>query len=138
MGAGFDLASTYLHLGLGATVTPLPDFEWSQSYLERYERRFQSDGVEGRLVTVSPEVSTWTQWERHPAGDEVVYLLSGRVDVVQDHDGTEVTIPLRAGEAMINPKGVWHRGVVHEPGNALFITPGIGTEHRPLDTSAAD
>jgi quercetin dioxygenase-like cupin family protein len=127
-----------LHLGLGATVTPLPDFEWSQSYLERYERRFQSDGVEGRLVTVSPEVSTWTQWERHPAGDEVVYLLSGRVDVVQDHDGTEVTIPLRAGEAMINPKGVWHRGVVHEPGNALFITPGIGTEHRPLDTSAAD
>jgi quercetin dioxygenase-like cupin family protein len=138
MSAGFDLASTYLHLGLGATVTPLPDFEWSQSYLERYERRFQSDGVEGRLVTVSPEVSTWTQWERHPAGDEVVYLLSGRVDVVQDHDGTEVTIPLRAGEAMINPKGVWHRGVVHEPGNALFITPGIGTEHRPLDTSAAD
>jgi quercetin dioxygenase-like cupin family protein len=137
MGAGFDLASTYLHLGLGATVTPLPDFEWSQSYLERYERRFQSDGVEGRLVTVSPEVSTWTQWERHPAGDEVVYLLSGRVDVVQDHDGTEVTIPLRAGEAMINSKGVWHRGVVHEPGNALFITPGIGTEHRPLDTSAA-
>jgi quercetin dioxygenase-like cupin family protein len=138
MTASFDLASTYLHLGLGATVTPLPDFAWSQSYLEGYERRFASDGIEGRLVTVSREMATWTHWERHPAGEEVVYLLSGRVDVVQDHDGTEVTIPLRAGEAMINPKGVWHRGVVHEPGSALFITPGIGTEHRPLDTSAAD
>ncbi len=138
MGDSFDLGSTYLHLGLGATVTPLPDFEWSPSYLEGYERRFESDGIEGRLVTVSPETTTWTHWERHPAGEEVVYLLSGRVDVVQDHDGTEVTIPLRAGEAMINPKGVWHRGVVHEPGSALFITPGLGTEHRPLDTSAAD
>jgi len=138
MSDSFDLGSTYLHLGLGATVTPLPDFEWSPSYLESYERRFESDGIEGRLVTVSPETTTWTHWERHPAGEEVVYLLSGRVDVVQDHDGTEVTIPLRAGEAMINPKGVWHRGVVHEPGSALFITPGLGTEHRPLDTSAAD
>ncbi|HUD69816.1 MAG TPA: cupin domain-containing protein [Acidimicrobiales bacterium] len=137
MSDSFDLASTYLHLGLGATVTPLPDFEWSATYLESYERRFESDGIEGRLVTVSPETATWTHWERHPAGEEVVYLLSGRVDVVQDHDGTEVTIPLHAGEAMINPKGVWHRGVVHEPGSALFITPGIGTEHRPLDTSAA-
>jgi quercetin dioxygenase-like cupin family protein len=138
MTAGFDLSSTYLHLGLGATVTPLPDFEWSQSYLEGYDRRFEADGVEGRLVTVSPETKTWTHWERHPAGDEVVYLLSGRIDVVQDHDGAEVTIPLRAGEAMINPKGVWHRGIMHEPGTALFITPGRGTEHRPLDTSAAD
>jgi quercetin dioxygenase-like cupin family protein len=138
MSDSFDLGSTYLHLGLGATVTPLPDFEWSPSYLESYERRFESDGIEGRLVTVSPETTTWTHWERHPAGEEVVYLLSGRVDIVQDHDGTEMTIPLRAGEAMINPKGVWHRGVVHEPGSALFITPGLGTEHRPLDTSAAD
>jgi quercetin dioxygenase-like cupin family protein len=138
MSSSFDLSSTYMHLGLGATVTPLPDFEWSQSYLEAYERRFQSDGAEGRLVTVGPEETTWTHWERHPAGEEVVYLLSGRVDVVQDHDGKEVTIPVRAGEAMINPKGIWHRAVVHEPGKALFITPGLGTEHRPMDTSAAD
>ena len=46
--------------------------------------------------------------------------------------------PLRAGEAMINPKGTWHRGVVREPGSALFITSGFGTEHRPMDTSPAD
>jgi quercetin dioxygenase-like cupin family protein len=138
MHAAFDLSATYLHLGLGAKVTPLPDFEWSPTYLEGYERRFASDGIEGRLVTVSPEQATWTHWERHPAGDEVVYLLSGRVDVVQDHDGTEVAIPMRAGDAIINPKGVWHRGVVHEPGHALFITPGLGTEHRPLEISTAD
>jgi quercetin dioxygenase-like cupin family protein len=129
----FDLSRTYVHLGLGATATPLPDFEWSTPYLEGYERRFHSDGIEGRLVVVSPQVDTWDSWERHPSGEEVVVLLSGRVDLVQELDGREVTSPLRAGEAIINPTGVWHRTVVHESGTALFITPGLGTEHRPLD-----
>jgi mannose-6-phosphate isomerase-like protein (cupin superfamily) len=127
----FDLSSTFVHLGLGATVTPLPDFAWSQEYLSAYESRFAADGDDGRLVTVSPQDETWDYWERHPAGDEVVVLLSGRVDVVQDLDGTETTIELRPGQAMVNPRGVWHRGVVHDAGTALFITPGRGTEHRP-------
>ena len=35
-------------------------------------------------------------------------------------------------EAMINPANVWHTARVHEPGLALFITPGEGTEQRPL------
>ena len=65
-------------------------------------------------------------------------MLSGRVDVVQGFDGSEVTTPLAPGEAVVNPRGVWHRAVVHEPGRALFITPGMGTEHRPMDDSAAD
>jgi hypothetical protein len=60
-----------------------------------------------------------------------VVLLSGRVDLVQEIDGAEVTLALHAGEAAINPKGAWHRSVVHVPGDALFITPGAGTEHRP-------
>jgi hypothetical protein len=38
-----------------------------------------------------------------------------------------------AGDAMINPANVWHTARVHEPGSALFVTPGEGTGHRPLD-----
>jgi mannose-6-phosphate isomerase-like protein (cupin superfamily) len=128
----FDLSTTYVHLGLGATATPLPDFEWSTDYLTAYEERFASDGIEGRLVVVSPQTQTWDTWERHPAGEEVVVLLTGRVDVIQELDGAEVSTPLGPGEALINPIGVWHRTVVHVPGTALFITPGMGTEHRPI------
>jgi mannose-6-phosphate isomerase-like protein (cupin superfamily) len=129
----FDLEHVYLHLGTNAAVTPLPDFEWSAEYLANYEARFADDGPEGRLVVVSPQTETWTTWERHPAGDEVVYLLTGRVDVVQDDgSGREVLLELRAGEAIVNPRNVWHRSIVHEPGSALFITPGKGTEHRPV------
>jgi uncharacterized cupin superfamily protein len=76
--------------------------------------------------------ATWDSWERHPGGEEVVVLLSGRVDLVQELGGAEHVVELRPGQAVINPTGVWHTARVHEPGMALFITPGRGTEAKPL------
>jgi mannose-6-phosphate isomerase-like protein (cupin superfamily) len=110
----------------------LPDFEWSAEHVEAYRRRVATDGKEGRLVCVMEQDATWDGWERHPAGEEVVFLISGRVDVVQELAGAEHVVELRPGEAMVNPANVWHTARVHEPGLALFITPGEGTEHRPL------
>lgn len=130
-GEPFDLAATHIHLGLGARATPLPDFEWSPEYLAAYQERFAVDGDEGRLVMMGRNDASWTSWERHPAGEEVVVLLSGRVDLVQRIDGGERRVSLRPGEAVVNPPGVWHTADVHEPGDALFITPGRGTEHEP-------
>jgi mannose-6-phosphate isomerase-like protein (cupin superfamily) len=127
----FDLRSTFVHLGLGATATPLPGFRWTPDYLEGYGRRFASDGDEGRLVVISHQSATWRQWERHPAGEEVVVLMSGRVDLIQDIGGTHRRVELRPGMAVVNPPGIWHTADVHEPGDGLFITPGRGTEHRP-------
>jgi mannose-6-phosphate isomerase-like protein (cupin superfamily) len=127
----FDLASTFIHLGLGATATPLPDFQWTPEYLEEYGRRFAADGDEGRLVVVNRQAETWSQWERHPAGEEVVFLMSGRVDLIQEIDGENRRVELHPGMAVVNPPGVWHTADVHEPGDGLFITPGRGTEHRP-------
>lgn len=127
----FDLTETFIHLGLGATATPLPDFEWSAEYLAGLERRFASDGDEGRLVLIDRQRETWSSWERHPAGEEVVVVLSGRVDLLQEVGGVTRRVELHPGEAVVNPAGVWHTADVHEPGEALFITPGRGTEHRP-------
>ena len=110
---------------------PLPEFEWSPDYLAAYEERFAADGDEGRLVMTARNDATWTSWERHPAGEEVVVLLSGRADLVQRIDGGERRVPLGPGQAAVNPPGVWHTVDVYEPGDALFITPGRGTEHEP-------
>jgi mannose-6-phosphate isomerase-like protein (cupin superfamily) len=128
----FNLSDVFIHLGVGSTATPLPDFAWSPEYLAGYEERFAGDGAEGRLICVMPQEETWDSWERHPAGDEVVVLLSGRVDLVQDLDGAEHVVELRPGQAVINPAGVWHTARVHEPGVALFVTPGRGTEAKPF------
>lgn len=131
MSDAFDLHRTFVHLGLGATATPLHDFSWSPEDLADYSERFAADGDEGRLVCLMPQESSWDSWERHPAGEEVVILLSGRVDLIQEIDGVERVVPLELGHAVINPPGVWHTARVHEPGEALFITPGRGTEGRP-------
>jgi len=75
--------------------------------------------------------------ELHPDGDELLYLISGRVDVVLDDGdlenvGVESVTTLKPGEAFIVPKGVWHRVDVLEPSHFVHITPGPGSGHRPL------
>ena len=39
--------------------------------------------------------------ERHPAGEEVVLLLSGRVDLIQRVDGGERRVALGPGQAVV-------------------------------------
>jgi mannose-6-phosphate isomerase-like protein (cupin superfamily) len=131
-----DLTTGAIHLGTGARAVPLPDFDWSAEYLEGYQLRFAADGIEGRLVVMVGGGDDWTSWERHPAGEEVVLVVSGRLDLIQRTvDGGERRIPLGPGQAAINPAGVWHTADVHEAGQALFITPGRGTEHEPRTLS---
>jgi quercetin dioxygenase-like cupin family protein len=127
----FRIAEVPIHLGLGATARPLLDFGWSPEQMAAYGASVASDGDEGRLVLFGTQSSTWDSWERHPAGEEVVLLLSGRVDVIQELDGEHRRIELHPGEYAVNPPGIWHTADVIEPGDGLFITPGRGTEHRP-------
>lgn len=127
----FVLADTPVHLGLGSTAEPLHGFSWDPSFFAGYAERTASDGDEARLVTMFPMDASWTSWERHPAGAEVVLLVSGHVVLIQEVDGEERRVEVRAGEAIINPPGVWHTADVIEPGDAVFVTAGVGTEHRP-------
>ena len=129
--ATFAIKEVPIHLGLGATARPLLDFGWTPEQMAAYGASTAGDGAEGRLVLLDTQAQTWDSWERHPAGEEVVLLLSGRVDLIQDLDGEHRRIELHPGEFAINPPGVWHTADVIEPGDGLFITPGQGTEHRP-------
>jgi mannose-6-phosphate isomerase-like protein (cupin superfamily) len=73
-------------------------------------------------------------WERHPAGHEVLCVLSGQFRVyLRDHgDGSEPVAHLSAGGSFIVPPGRWHRLSVVEPGDLLSITPRPGTEHEKV------
>ena len=127
----FDLSKTFIHLGLGATAVELPDFSWSAERMREYLRTFVHDRDEGRLVGITTHRKDWPHWERHAKGDEVVFVLSGRCEVIQEIDGEHRTIALGPGQAVINPRGVWHTSNVQEPGDSLFITAGRKTEYRP-------
>ena len=129
--AAFDLSTTHAHLGLGARVIPIPDFEWSAEFLATYSAEHASDGDEGRLVLIGEDDRSWTSWERHPAGEELVVVIGGQMTLIQEVDGTERRIELRDGQAAVNPRNVWHTSDMNGPCRTLFITAGRGTEHRP-------
>jgi uncharacterized cupin superfamily protein len=128
-----DLTSTFIHLGLGSTAIPLRDFSWSPRYLKNYIRTYISDRDERRLVGIVPTERSWTHWECHTGGDEVVIQLSGRCDIIQDLAGELRVVTMVAGQALINPRGVWHTSDVHEPGQSLFIAAGRTTRYRPRE-----
>jgi DNA-binding CsgD family transcriptional regulator len=67
----------------------------AKEYLRHYEADHEADGDEGRLVMTGPEEATWTSWERHPAGDEVVVALSGHQTLIQEVDGSPRTATAR-------------------------------------------
>ena len=74
----------------------------------------------------------------HPDGDELLYLVSGRIDVILEDGGDVETVgvqrveALQAGDAILVPRGVWHRVDVREPSHLVHVTPGPGGGHRPL------
>jgi mannose-6-phosphate isomerase-like protein (cupin superfamily) len=67
----------------------------------------------------------------HPDADEVLFLISGRIDVVLEEDDAETVVEVKPGQALVVPKGVWHRVLLREPSQLLHITPGPGGEWRP-------
>jgi mannose-6-phosphate isomerase-like protein (cupin superfamily) len=124
---GFDLTSTYVQLDDGPAALTV---EVDDTFWETIDQRPELQG--GRLVGTFHNAQDWDIWEMHPAGDEVVCLLSGAIGVVLDEERGERVIELEPGQTCIVPRGVWHRAVVRQPGDTLHITRGEGTRHRPL------
>jgi len=130
--AGTSLERFPLHLGLGAKAVPQPEFTGAMDWYMDYSERVAADGAEGRLVTTHTFTESWTSWEVHPVGDEVVLCLSGEMTLHQKFpDGRAQQVTIGAGEYAINPPGVWHTADIAQTATALFITAGEGTDHRP-------
>ena len=121
-----------VHLGLGGTAVVEPEFTGSMDWYGNYVQRHQSDGVEGRLVSQFSFDKSWDMWEMHPGGSEVVLCIAGRIILYQEHaDGTRNRVSIKAGEYAINAPGTWHTADVQGSATAVFITAGLGTQHRP-------
>ncbi len=126
----FKLSENWIHLGLGATSEPQPSFsgmEWYGAYSERHA----SDGNEGRLVSQATFTDSWDVCEMHPNGSEIIICTEGEMTLIQEIDGGEKRISIRAGEYAINPAGIWHTADISDRATAIFITAGRGTEHKP-------
>ena len=131
-GAGIDLTHHPIHLGKGATAAVQPRFDGDPAWYADYASRVAGDGVDGWLVSSSTFAEPWDAWEMHPNGHEIVVCTAGSVRLHQEHpDGSTEVVSLTVGQAAINPPGTWHTADVDETATCLFITAGMGTEHRP-------
>lgn len=68
--------------------------------------------------------------ERHPDGDELLYLVDGRARLVFTDDPLP-DVELAAGDTVIVPRGLWHRVDILEPCHIVYLTPERGNEARP-------
>jgi len=132
---GTSLETYPIHLGLGAKAEPQPAFPRDEGAMEwygDYARRNEADGFEGRLVSSYTFTESWPMWEMHPNGSEVVICTAGRMTLHQElADGTARTVMLEPGRYAVNPAGAWHTADIEGEAAAVFITSGIGTQHRP-------
>lgn len=125
----FKAVDTFLHLGPDGTSVPL---EVNDAFWEKLSTGGFDHLGPGRLVSTYAFSADWTGWERHPAGEEVVVLISGALEFVLESAQGERTIALeQPGQFLLVPPGVWHTANVVLNATVLFITPGEGTEHRP-------
>jgi mannose-6-phosphate isomerase-like protein (cupin superfamily) len=76
----------------------------------------------GRFATQSP-------WENHPEGDEFLYVVDGKIDVVLLCGDRRVRVPVRSGSIFLVPQGVWHRQVPRPIASVLSALP---TAHGPV------
>lgn len=125
-----NLSRHPIHLGRGASAVPQPEFTGDMAWYVAYDGRHGGDGPDGRLVSMYTFTSSWTTWEVHPKGDEVVICVAGEITLIQDLEGEHVHVRLGPGDYAINPPGVWHTADVEATATAVFITPGEGTLNR--------
>jgi len=115
----FDLSRSLLGLKRDGTASLVP---WEAGPPP------QVDGflVSAPIMTSSPPHGG----EMHPDADEVLFLISGHVDVILEERGGETVVEVIAGQALVVPRGVWHRVRIRQPSQMLHITPGPGGEWR--------
>ena len=129
----FGLDETYAFLQDGGSAPLVPTAGLWQELMSGQAKsqgaKLVADG-NGWLVAMYAIDKDAPAWEMHPAGAELLVMLSGEMDVVLEQAAGELTIRLQAGQTCVVPRGTWHRQAVRRAGQYLGMTYGKGTEHR--------
>ena len=109
----------------------ISDIEGGDSFWSQTPEELDKIG-ESWLITEFEFNEDWTTWEMHPNGEEIVYLLSGSMDLILDKDGQQQTIELRKKGLVIIERETWHTAKVFEPSKMFVITFGKDTQVKPV------
>ena len=83
--------------------------------------------LNGCAVGVS-RMTSHAQWERHPGGDELLHIVSGRLHLrILDGD-TTTEAELGPGDVAVVPQGLWHSPQPRGEVTLVYVTPVGGSE----------
>ena len=122
-----DLSRTFVHL---SNSGDLEQVELTPSFWRDSSSRALYDRLVGTFDFNSSEDLHSAMQEMHPEADELIFVVSGAIDVILQEGDSEQVIPVVAGEAAIVPRGVWHRLVMRKPGKLLFVNSRTGMQSR--------
>jgi quercetin dioxygenase-like cupin family protein len=71
-------------------------------------------------------------WERHPGGDEIVYVIEGATMLRSMTEEGPQEQELRAGMMVVVPRGIWHRFESPAGVTLVSVTP-LPTDHPEVD-----
>jgi len=72
-------------------------------------------------------------WERHPAGDQLLQVLEGELEICVLAPEGRTSFALQAGSVFVIPRGLWHRTYPRGAVSMLFVTPTSGGEESWAD-----
>ena len=72
----------------------------------------------------------WNEWVMHPACDELIYLLSGSLEIILDLRCHEKIISLKPNDVATIPRSIWHTIKIYRPSHVLNISRELDTKHR--------
>ncbi len=130
MASAENILSTYLHVADGGRTETVPVGEsfWSDMASGQFPQLDR-----GRLMSAFTFSEPWSSWERHPAGEELVMLLSGSATLILEQASEERSVTLHApGDFVLIPANTWHTAKTTVETTMVSLTPGAGTEHRPV------
>lgn len=85
--------------------------------------------AQANQTTLVVSRASGASWERHPGGDEMIYVVEGAAEIVTLTEGGPVKSTLREGSLFVCPQGLWHQTIPRPSVAAFYLTPGEGTEN---------
>lgn len=122
----FNLRKTFIVVDPALNAHQRPVTETFYPDLERDYSAFAGHS----LISCYRFTSDWETWECHPAGDEVVCLISGQATLLlQTEQGQQSVELLTSGDTVVIPQNTWHTARVDQACEMIFMTPGEGTRN---------
>jgi quercetin dioxygenase-like cupin family protein len=112
-----------------ASAPPLSTYDVGAGFKDMPDGTMRFLTAMGPWTVALSHYSGDSNWERHPAGDEMLYVLDGGLEVTALTPAGPVRTQVDAGQVFICPKGLWHRPRPRGVVSLLSLTPGEGTEH---------